>query len=122
MPGIPTRNIGLRHRPCNRCLFKKPAEHETAAAGMAAVEPESELLKVGLEMGSVYRALMGAQQPALEKTCDPVNTRHRYMGGVTAVGEDGLLALETVLGEVVVATPSVGLDRRLTLDPARPPS
>jgi hypothetical protein len=47
-------------------LLEQSVKDESAVAGASPVEPEGELLQIGLEVGRVNRAVMGAEDPALE--------------------------------------------------------
>jgi len=48
-------------------LLDEPAKDQATVAGVAPVEPEGELLQIGLQVDGVDRAVMGAEDPALEQ-------------------------------------------------------
>ena len=48
-------------------LLHEPIEEFASASGFAAVETESELVEVLVQMFVTHSALMGAQQPALQQ-------------------------------------------------------
>jgi len=45
--------------------FHHAVEHHAEAARVAAVEPEDELVQVGLQVRRIHLALVGAQEPPL---------------------------------------------------------
>ena len=71
-PVIVVGNIDLGNRPGDNSLFQEPAEKEPAAPGGPPVEPEGELLQVGLQVGGKDRALMGTEDPPLKQAGDSV--------------------------------------------------
>ena len=75
-------NVGLGNRPSNSSLFQQSAEKEPTAAGCASVEPESELLQVGLQVGGNDRSLVGTEDPLLKQAGDLVHAWHGDVGGV----------------------------------------
>ena len=81
-PVIAVGDIGLGNRPGGNSLFQEPAEKEPAAAGGAPVEPEGELLQVGLQVGGQDRALMGTEDPPLKQAGDSVYAWHGDVGRV----------------------------------------
>jgi hypothetical protein len=46
-------------------VFQKPIEEQAAALGVAAIEPEGELVEVRVQMRGGDRALVRAEQPTL---------------------------------------------------------
>jgi hypothetical protein len=52
-------------------LFEQPVEEETAVVGAAAVEAEGEFVQVVVELRRADGALVGAEQPALERQPSP---------------------------------------------------
>lgn len=69
---------GLRYHR----LLKKPSEYQAPAPGSAPVEPEGELLQVGLQMNWNDGTLMGPKNPPFQQTRNSMDTRHGDMGGV----------------------------------------
>lgn len=67
-------------------LLEQAPEHEPAAGRGSSVEPVGELLEVALQIARVDRALVGAQQPALEQRRNAVHPRQDDVGGVAAAG------------------------------------
>jgi hypothetical protein len=67
-------------------------EHEPAAACVAPVEAEHELIEVGLQVGGVDRALLGAEQPPLGERRDPVHCG-QHLEQVLAAPAGGALAV-----------------------------
>jgi len=63
--------------------MNESTENESTATGGSPVEPEGELLQVGLEMTRNNRSLMCAENPPLEEAGNPMYSRHRNMSGVT---------------------------------------
>ena len=62
-------------------LLEEPVEQQPALPNVPPVEPEGELVEVGLQMPRVDRALVGAQQPALEQAGHPVHPGHGHVAG-----------------------------------------
>ena len=54
-------------------LLHEAVEQFAAVAGATPVEPESELVQVEFQMVATDGALMGAEDPALDKRGDPMN-------------------------------------------------
>ena len=101
--------------------FQDAVEHHSAAARVAAVEPEGELVQVSLQVRRFYPALVGAQQPPLAQRGDPVDGGQQFTGVLAAAGR-GLLVAPLVGvaqgGQAVIAGPAVGDDAAARLDAA----
>lgn len=80
-------HLRFRHRPGDNGLFEQPTEYEAAAGRRAAVEPESELLQVRLEVVGCDRALVSAEDPALQQAGYPMNPRHGDVGRIPGRGQ-----------------------------------
>src|SRR5680860_268538 len=98
------------HRPANNSLVEQPTEYEAAAGRGAAVESESELLQVCLQVVGCDRALVSAEDPALQQAGYPMDTRHGDVSRIPGRGQHRALSRVTVLRQVVVSAPSVGAD------------
>ena len=72
--------------------FQDAVEHHSAAARVAAVEPEGELVQVSLQVRRFYPALVGAQQPPLAQRGDPVDGGQQFTGVLAAAGRGLLVA------------------------------
>src|SRR5450756_391015 len=95
-------------------------EDEPTTAGAASVEAERELLQVGLQVGRSDRALMRAQDPALQKGGDAVHAGHRHVRGTARRGKHSALVHVPVLEQAVVARPAVRAHRRSAGDDVTP--
>src|SRR5919106_3088054 len=93
-------------------LREQSIEEQAAALGAAAVEAEGELVEVEVELAGADRALVGAEQPALQQRGHPVRARHDDVGGVAAGGNAGRVVREAGCREPVVTAPAVGVDER----------
>ncbi len=89
-------------------LLEQAVEQQAAVAGAAAVEAERELVQVVVELVVTDRALMGAQQSALEQARDAVNLGHRHVGGIAGLAQARDHVREAVPADVVIAVPAVG--------------
>lgn len=63
-------------------LLEEPTEDQPAAARGPAVEPEGELLQVGLKVTGIDRALVGAEDPAFQQAGDTMNAWNGDVGGI----------------------------------------
>ena len=57
----------IAHRIVSDGEFEQSVEHETAAARIATIKTEDELVEITLEMRVIDSALMGTEVPPLEK-------------------------------------------------------
>jgi len=117
------RRLGMDGGDVYRLVFRgllpaspEPVEQQPALPGVPPVEPGGELVEVGLQMPRVDRALVGAQQPALEQAGHPVHPGHGHVGRIRRARQD--LAVAGVAGvvEAVLGLPAVGAHRRAGLD------
>lgn len=97
-PVVAENYFSFGNRPSNHTLLHEAAKDEPPAAGIPSVESECELLQVGLEVSRDHRALMCAQNPALEKTRDAVHTGHRNVGWISRRRKHHSLMHEPVIG------------------------
>jgi hypothetical protein len=58
-------DVPVAHGVVSDGEFEHPVENHPAATGAATVEAEHEFIQVACQMGAVYGALVGAQQPTL---------------------------------------------------------
>ncbi len=63
----PTHNIRVRHRAGDDRLLEQSIEEETARPGTAAVEAEHEFVQISIEVLRLDRAVMRAENPALDQ-------------------------------------------------------
>src|SRR5689334_1779731 len=89
-------------------LLDQPGEAVADEGGGAAVEPEDVLVEVGGEVLLAHRAVVGAQEPALDETEHEVDAGQPERGVAPGRAEiDGLVAV--ALGrQAEVAAPAVG--------------
>ena len=65
---------------CFNCPLQEPEEQQAALAYGTPVEPEGELVQVGLQMIAFDRTLVGALQPPLGQAEQPVYAGQQLMG------------------------------------------
>jgi hypothetical protein len=99
---------------CSVLVSRRWKRRPMAARG-SAVEAEHELGEVGVELFVVDAALVGSEQPALERRRDPVAGGQLAVRGlaVARLVEADLLVPVAGGGGAVVAVPAVGLKDRL---------
>src|SRR6266850_3430988 len=105
------------HWPRQYRLLQKPVEQLSSVLRCSSVEPEGELVEVVAEVLVTDCALVGAQDPALQKGSDSMYSRHQLMRFPRLPLQDGDLVLvpPDVL-EPVVAFPAIGVDDSSRLD------
>jgi hypothetical protein len=92
--------------------LKQSIEEQSAMARAAPVEAKRELVEVVVELVVADRALVRAEQPALDQRSDAVDVRHDHVGGVAwgrHVRDD---VREGVAADVEVALPAIGAHLR----------
>ena len=100
-------DIGLSDGGGNYRLLEQTTEDQSATARGAAIKPERKL-QVGLQMLRGDRALVGAEDPALEKAGDTMHTGHGDVSGIAGVRKHGLTMHVALLGQLVVGAPAIG--------------
>ncbi len=102
--------LGSGNRAGASGLFKESPEDKASAAGVTPVEPECELLQVGLQVSRVDAALVCAKKPPFEEARHPVNARHHNMSQIFRCINVDHLAIVAVLRHIVIAAPPIGDD------------
>jgi hypothetical protein len=92
-------------------LFEESPEQEPPKIGTTPVEAKRELVERALKMIGLYRALVGAEKPSFEQGRNPANGGHGDVSGIAAVSEENSPMRQSVLGQIVVATPTMGQHR-----------
>ena len=96
--------------------LQEPVEEHAALPGVSAVEPECELVEVGLHVCGLDGALVRAQQPALEQGRDAVDGWEQFVGlEAGALDGEGLVPEEPFRG-ARVGRQAVGDDEAVRLD------
>lgn len=97
-------------------LFDQPVEEHAPMRGLAAVEPKSEFVEIGLQVFLLEGSLVRAHQPALNQRGDAVYTRQDLVG-IFAGAFDGRSMVEVfVFGCAWVGCQPVGVDGRARFD------
>src|SRR6266545_2748080 len=115
LPGA-AKELRERRRLELDSLLEEPVEEQATVVGAAAVEAEGELVEVVVELLRPHRALMGAEQPALQERGDAVDTRHRHVRGIAGRVEAVPFVRVAGLGDAVVAGVAVAADDAAGLD------
>src|SRR5712692_7381843 len=98
-------------------VLEQAPEEQTTMARTPAVEAESELVQVVIDVVEAGGALMRSEQPALEQGDDQMNARQQLGGRrLAATAEDDGLVVVASHSEVQVAKVAVGMDQAASLD------
>ena len=79
-------------------MFQEPQKEQPSASGVAASEAEGEFVEIGIQVRCGDRALMGAEQPALEQGGHAMHRRHGNVGRIRAAMLVAVLAGESPAG------------------------
>ena len=100
-------------------MFQEPQKEQPSASGVAAIEAEGEFVEIGIQILCGDRALMGAEQPALEQGGHAMHRRHGNVGRIPAGREvDGVVPVP-LFRQTVVALPAVRAHLRAGFDCGR---
>jgi hypothetical protein len=69
-------------------------------------------LRYAVEVRGAHRALVDAQQPALQQARDSLHARHHSVRGIVLLADDRSLVCVPALGHGPVRLPPIGVDRR----------
>src|SRR3954449_10557880 len=86
----------------------QPGEAVADEGGGAAVEPEDVLVEIGGEVLLAHRAVVGAQEPALDETEHEVDAGQPERGVAPGGAEADWLVVVTLGRQAEVAAPAVG--------------
>src|SRR4051794_1962865 len=101
-------DLAVSGRPGLDGPLDQPGEAVADEGGGAAIEPEHVLVEVGGEVLLARRAVVGAQEPALDEAEDEVDAGQPERGVAPGCAEvDGLVAV-TGVRQTAVARPAVG--------------
>ena len=107
LPVVSVENIGF----CDgiRCygLLQQTTKQLTPTRRCPAIETKSEFLQVRLEVFRRKCSLMSAEQPTLQQSSNPMNSRHRNVSRIVRRGQNCLLMLIT-LRQSIIASPTIG--------------
>ena len=95
-------------------MLEEPTKEEPAAAGVATVEPEAELVEVRLDVIPLDSPLVSGEQPPIEQAGDAVYAREELVG--KWAGCDVALVAVGACESTFVGLPAVGNDGRARLD------
>lgn len=89
MPEVP-----CRHRLNTHGLLDEPVEELPPPAGSSAIEPERELVQVGVQVRDRHAPLVDAQEPAFQQRHDPVDTRQQVLPDLGLLPDDLVVVAE----------------------------
>src|SRR6516225_11775625 len=90
-------NVGIGHRRRDGRLLDQPIEQHASRPRGTSVEAEGEFVEVVVDMPGINRAVMGAEQPTLEQSCDTVNARQWLVRRNLGSGDDVRLVIESFI-------------------------
>ncbi len=113
----PAHNLLVGKRFDSNGVLEQAPEEQTTMARTPAIEAESELVQVVIDVVEARRTLMRSEQPALEQGDDQMNAWQELGGSrLAAAAEDDGLVVVASHAEVQVAEVAVGMNQAAALD------